>query len=276
MPGWVSALGVAVAFVVASAAGMGWTIGGSGEGAGRGPGVRPHVERTVTLRSVADGYVWSSPQGAGIGGGERLVVGVGSGYGTAMATIKFDLSTLGAGATVRSAALRFTAAMEIPLRGEPYLGVRVAEAPAVWDEDTITWESFNGVVGELVASTSIVGRSDRTYELDATETVKVWLSGTRPNYGLILAPPETATGDFIARVWAREKGETLGPQLTITYDAPVAPTPTVAGTATPTATPFAAGPTATPTATPLPTATPRPAGPTKVYLPAMLKQNRGR
>lgn len=269
MPGWMRALGVAMALLVASAAGMGWTVGGGGQG----PGVRPLVETTETLLAVADGYIYSAVPDVGIGGSEKLPIAYGAGWGNAIGLIRFDLSSLPRGGRIVTATLRLTAATEV---GPQNQGLKIHKAPGPWTEDDLTWERFGGATGDLVGQIQVTGRSDQAYSVEVTGLVDEWYKGAQQNYGLMVTQLDNLSQDYVSRIWARESGPGRGPQLVISYDAPPTPTPTVAGTATPTATPFAAAPTATPTPTPLPTATPRPAGPTKVYLPALLKQNRGR
>jgi hypothetical protein len=258
-------LALATALLLTTATGAGWA---------GGPVVQPLVAQTTTVVATADGYVWSSPLPAGVGGGEILRAGVGGGYGTAFAVVKFTLPSLPAGATLSAATLRFTAAMDIPQRGTPSMSTRISEAPVGWTEDDLTWEIFSGNVGQVIAMITITGRTDATYDVDVKETVQGWLNGTRTNNGFIISPVDGLTGDFIARIWSRERGGTLAPQLTLTYDAPATPTPTPGATGTPTATPPPAAATPTPTATPIPTVTPTRTGPTRIFIPIVFKARR--
>lgn len=265
MPGRMRLLGLAMALLVASAVGMGWTSGGRVK--------QPLAEGTVTLLSVADGYIYSAVPDVGIGGSERLPVAFGAGYGDARALIRFDLSSLPPGGRIVAATLRLTAATEV---GPQIQALKIFDVPGPWTEDDLTWERFAGATGELIGQISVTGRSDQVYSVEVTGIVDGWYRGTRQNNGLMVTQLEGLSQDYVSRIWARETGPGRGPQLVITYDAPPTPTPTAAATATPTATPIVVLPTATPTPTPSPTATPRPTGPTKVYLPALLKQNRSR
>lgn len=173
----------------------------------------------IAARSVAaaDAYVYSAVSDVGVGGSERLPIAYGAGWGDAWAAIRFDLPMPPPGAQVRAAILLLTAATET---GPQTQMLVLSEAPAAWSEAGATWSTFGGDRGQQVGTLAVTGRTDRTYGVDVTDSVRAWLSGARPNHGFLVTQLSGLASDYVARVSARERGLPFAPQLVVTFDSP--------------------------------------------------------
>ena len=169
----------------------------------------------------------------------------GSGQDLAM-LVRFDLSSIPAGAVVQSAALTFDV---VNTSTHSYPAYEVLRA---WDEATATWTQASAGVpwgaagasggtdrgaalGTLTAPS--LGASTLTFDANGRAAVQAWVSGTRANHGLVIAAAAPTDG---ADVTSRE-GATVAarPALVVTY--------TGGGTAPPTTPPPTTPPSTTPT-----------------------------
>lgn len=166
------------------------------------------------------------------------------GSGTDLSTLlRWELAGIPGGASVRSAAITLNVS---DTSTGPYA---LYEALRGWDEDQATWNQAAAGVPWQTAGAQ--GPSDRgsqalgvvsgagalgsyTLALNAAGVgvIQDWVDGVRPNFGFILANPQTADGaDFDAR---ETSVPTFRPKLTLVYEPPLGDQPPEAAfTATP-------------------------------------------
>lgn len=191
-----------------------------------------------TSGAVNDAYIWqSSPDYTG--NSDTLYTGM-VGEGRKRTLIRFDLSTVPAGATVVSATFSIYL-----YSGDAGHTVNLYRSSANWAETSVTWNNYGGYEPAVLGSFST---ATGWRQVDVTELVRGWVAGTWPNYGLLLDDP-AATGSATYR--SSEYGTVAQrPRLQLCYSESGTPQPT--RTATLTATPSRTG---TPTATRTQTAT---------------------
>jgi hypothetical protein len=99
--------------------------------------------------------------------------------------LKFDLSSIPANAVISSATLYLYE--QDNKTGQTTHIYRVASD---WNEDTVTWRSWNLFGGDFDISTSyysyIPDQKDCLLTLDITNLVREWVNGTYNNYGVML------------------------------------------------------------------------------------------
>jgi hypothetical protein len=125
--------------------------------------------------------------------------------------VEFDTSVLPAGAQIQSA--------ELVLRFHGnYDGERTVELGRVegsWDEGTLTWNNQPGVTWG--GSRATVGDEPSDIRWDATEIVRAWYSGARPNDGLALRGVGNGPGKIF---FSKDMAEEHRPRLLVTYTLP--------------------------------------------------------
>ncbi|MBK6429544.1 DNRLRE domain-containing protein [Candidatus Amarolinea dominans] len=178
--------------------------------------------------------------------------------GRSAVLLRFDLSDLQGFAAVSKATLEIHARQR---SASTRLFIAAYEVTQAWDPATVTWqEARTGVAWrtpggdkrQAPAATGVLLSDHIWYRLDITPLVQRWLSGQRPNFGLLIR----ATSDAPVRFDLASNEITTGalqPRLVLNYR-PVTPTPTPTDTDTPTPTDTVT-PTPTDTVTPTPTAT---------------------
>ena len=125
--------------------------------------------------------------------------------------VEFDTSVLPAGAQIESAEL------VLYFHGN-YDGERTVELGRVegsWDEATLTWNNQPAITWG--GSQAGVGDDASDIRWDATEIVKAWLTGARPNEGLALRGVGNGPGKIFS---SKDMGEEHPPRLIITYSLP--------------------------------------------------------
>jgi hypothetical protein len=97
-----------------------------------------------------------------------------------------------------------------------------------WNENTVTWLTWTLLGGDFDNSVSyftfIPDQNNCMLTMDITSLVQLWVSGTYPNYGLMLY--STGQNHIISYV-SKENGTTSQrPKLDIIYSIAGTPTPT--------------------------------------------------
>jgi hypothetical protein len=125
--------------------------------------------------------------------------------------VEFDVSVLPAGARIESAEL------VLHFHGN-YDGERMVELGRVegsWEEATLTWNNQPAITWG--GSQATVGDDATDIRWDATEIVKAWQSGLRPNEGLALRGVGNGPGKIF---FSKEMAEEHRPRLIVTYTLP--------------------------------------------------------
>ena len=169
--------------------------------------------------AVADGYAWSggteSSSGA-ISTSDKLRVGFSTAYGNYRTLIKFDMSSIPAGATITSADLKLYYYAYVGTVGDP-LDISVYRTTVDWDEGHLSWskaENYNSFSYDTV--TIIVGSGAGYKTWDITALVQNWVDGTYSNYGVLLRAP-TQSGSSIYRTFRSKEYGSNVPKLEVTY-----------------------------------------------------------
>lgn len=140
--------------------------------------------------------------------------------------LAFDLSGLPEGAIVRHAGLRLADQAALAWN-VPFVPVVAAALTTQWDPASASWEGASGTAAwespggdwdpGLSAYRVIVRKAEVAPELVVTEAVRRWVSGSIPNYGLIVMMPDP--GD-LADVVPYFNSQFLKPVLTVRYAVP--------------------------------------------------------
>ncbi len=126
--------------------------------------------------------------------------------------IRFDLSGIPVDGTIVSATFRIYHAggQDYPNTSRDVSFYRVTE---VWDDATLTWNN-RPAYAELLGASSTTYNYQGWYELDITQLVRDWVSGTTPNYGIVAVGPESITGVYRS-FFASEVAN--GPEIAVRY-----------------------------------------------------------
>ena len=160
-----------------------------------------------TLGEVADGFIWQSRPTEGNFGATDFRSGFWN-TGETRALVRFGLDVVPEDALVQSATLGLD--QRSPSTGET---VHVHRITAAWSEggptwasfasryDAFTWASFVSVGGGITA--------------DVTDLVAAWVSGSQPNYGMMLInSPTSAVDRYISSEYS---GVSRRPWLEVCY-----------------------------------------------------------
>jgi hypothetical protein len=144
------------------------------------PGQTVIIQRG-TRGEVADAYIWQSEPDY-TGNWDTLYTGC-VGWGRKQTLLRFDLSTLDAGATVHHATLQVKQKDSSGPRT-----VNVHRILAEWGEDAVTWSSFAERYDRSIVGSFSTGGSGWKH-VDVTNLVRGWWNGTSSNCGLLLDDP---------------------------------------------------------------------------------------
>ena len=144
------------------------------------------------------------------------------------AVVRFDLSSLPAGAQINSAMARFYVDGG---KGHPEGPVTVHRATADWLENSATWETMATNFDSAVLAT-IPAQPDAGavwVEVNLTAQVQAWVNGGEPNYGVMLIPTGEGTH---AEYMSRDGGATTRPLLNVIVGTGPASPATITATGT--------------------------------------------
>jgi hypothetical protein len=138
--------------------------------------------------------------------------------------LSFDLSNIPTDVIVHSAVLRLYASDNDVIGTVPLPRIYdLYQITSAWEESTITWNNKPSVAASPSSDTPI---SDiyTYYYWDITSLVRGWISGSTPNYGVMLRDRETLTEpvslvefSFVSRDWS---GHEEAPRLVVVYSPP--------------------------------------------------------
>jgi hypothetical protein len=157
------------------------------------------------------------------GGENNVIVGMDNGSNTEHALVRFDLSSLPAGATITGATLRLNAFRENG--GDPW-NIEVHRVTEAWTEMGSNWNTSDGTSAwadggggsyDSVVVASHPGDATGWFEWDVTSLVDAWHGGTHPNHGFALLPDAPVRRNDT--MFDSREGGAL-PELVVTYSAP--------------------------------------------------------
>ncbi|MGB2842341.1 MAG: DNRLRE domain-containing protein, partial [Halobacteriota archaeon] len=175
--------------------------------------------QSCTLYAIADGYAWSggteNPSGAS-STADELRVGFRTTAGNYRTLIKFDLSSIPAGATITSADLKLYYHLYSGTAGDP-LDISVYRTTVDWNEGYLSWskaENYNSFSYDTV---TIIAGSGANYKAwDITALVQNWIDGTYSNYGVLLRAPTQSGSSIYRQFRSKEYGSNV-PKLEVTF-----------------------------------------------------------
>jgi RHS repeat-associated protein len=179
------------------------------------------IDPTLTIQPDVEDASFPAAPGYVAWLNERLAIGADSG-GSWRAALQFDLAGVPAGATVSSAKLGLFYD-GVCIGGTPtFCGgtshlINVHRITSPWSTSTV---STNLLFDSAVSGSYTLpnGASDRWMSWPITGLVSAWLSGTQPNYGLVLRHSPEATGTSGPMPPGRRYAEpAIQPKLEITY-----------------------------------------------------------
>ncbi|MGB5538984.1 MAG: DNRLRE domain-containing protein, partial [Gammaproteobacteria bacterium] len=115
------------------------------------------------------------------------------------AVVRFDLSSLSAGAQINSATARFYVKAT---KGHPQGPVSVHRVTADWTETGATWETMGDKFDSTLLNTipAQPAAGGVWVEVNLTAQVQAWVNGGQPNYGIMLIPSGEGThAEYISR-----------------------------------------------------------------------------
>jgi len=135
------------------------------------------------------------------------------------ALVRFDLSSIPAGATITDAQLHLRLVGYCYYTGHSQnRTVTVYRANSSWLESGVTWNNKPGYTSPST-SQSVPVNTFGWHTFDVTDLVDGWLSGSYANNGVVVRAPETSGDDFVRLEYgAREySGTSYDPYLEVTY-----------------------------------------------------------
>jgi hypothetical protein len=163
------------------------------------------------LHPVADSYITNKLDLHG--SDEQLLIG--RTPGTTQALMRFDLSTIPAGAqtTITTANLHLTLADRM---GPADFAIHRVTAP--WNEASVSGQSFAAAFDPTVEAG--FDNYDAVADVQLKGLVSEWVQGGAPNYGLLIDLQTPDTGYFTTSYFSRESAsETLRPELHVCFKA---------------------------------------------------------
>ena len=166
-------------------------------------------QTTVELNPIADASIAESNPDTNYGTNINLVIGKYPGSDKWLSLIKFDLSSIPAGATIVSAELRLEKALQ-----DDNVSGYIGRISSSWSENTVTLN--NGPSGTMTIPFNYTGQS--IFTIDVTSLVEDWIDGTNTNYGFLITPVTVSNDNY----WTIKSRETSSsndePRLTIEYN----------------------------------------------------------
>ncbi len=175
---------------------------------------------TIEIPAGADTFTSSGMPNTNFSSDSNLRVGfnVPQGLGAERMFLFFDVGSIPGNAVVQSATLRVYLNSFSPT-GDVPMGMLARFLNSAWDVSTLTWNNYNPAwqaeigLGQISATTGWI-------ESGITDPVADWVSGERPNYGIMIQGDETPQQR--ERVFTSlNSGNGLHPRLVVTYTTPV-------------------------------------------------------
>ncbi|CAL9574712.1 hypothetical protein SUDANB95_04869 [Actinosynnema sp. ALI-1.44] len=188
--------------------------------------IDPTIKLQPTATTGQDVQIWSDTPDRNDGSSYQLSVGTDP-WGKARSLVKFDTSVVPAGAALSSAKLRLYYDSELHTGANANVH-EVRRVTSGWSEGSATWNSINAAFAEagLSTATKQANASNVWHEWDVRNIAQQWVSGSSPNFGLMVKATDETLGRGGAIYQAAEfayNGETAQtPTLVLTYGRPSA------------------------------------------------------
>jgi hypothetical protein len=173
---------------------------------------------TVELPATADTFTSSGQPNTNWATDPNLRVGFNQnfGYGAERVFLAFNgVSSIPSNATVTDARLRLYVNGFSP-NGDSGMGILARFLNTAWDPNLITWNNYNPQWGAEIGVGSVPAQIGWRESSNAASAVQQWVSGTRPNFGIMLQGDETPQQR--ERVFTSlNGGGGLFPRLLVTY-----------------------------------------------------------
>ncbi len=184
----------------------------------------PPLSGSVTLTSVADAVVFEGFPTANIGTSSDMWVGYDDSLDPdgkiVRSVVKFNLSSVPAGANVQSAKLRIYYVGYWDY-ANVYDSIRAYQATGDWSESSVNWNNKPNA-GQGYGSINVASNSNWAwFELDVKDLVQNWLNGSMTNYGIVLRGQEESGSNSSWRSFSTREGPNP-PQLVVNYGAALA------------------------------------------------------
>jgi len=186
--------------------------------------IDPTIRVEPTPTTGQDAQIWSDTPTRADGLDYRLSVGTDS-SGKARSLLRFDTSVVPAGTSLASAKLRLYYDNEL-YTGVNNVTMEARRVTAPWVEDTVTWNSINTSMGEAGLSTAVkqANKTNVWHEWDIRNMAQSWVSGSVPNYGVMVKSTNETLGLGGAVYQGAEfayNGETVNrPKLVLSWGRP--------------------------------------------------------
>ncbi len=178
------------------------------------------VQTTLQIYASEDAFISSANPNNNYGGSTSPAPGLGIGYSVSNPTmgamrllIKYILISIPSNAVINSATAYLYETSYWP-QPDSAMGVQAQLAVSSWSESNVNWNNANFIGGSPLP----VGNINAAYgwqSFNATNVVSLWVSGSEPNYGVIVTGDESPTNDR-SRYFATSESANK-PYIIVTY-----------------------------------------------------------
>lgn len=181
------------------------------------------VTVTIEIPPSADTFTASGQPNTNFATNSNLRVGFNStfGFNAVRTFIAFNgISAIPAGSAVTDARFRLYVNGFSP-NGDSPLPIQARFLNTAWDPNLITWNNFNPQWGAEIGIGNVPAQVGWVQSANAASTVQQWVSGTRPNFGIMLQGNEGVPRERVFTSLNGASGQF--PRLIVTYTTDVTP-----------------------------------------------------
>ncbi len=130
--------------------------------------------------------------------------------------VRFDLSSVPAGATIRSARLYLLLVGWCRGPNTSARTVTIYRTSGAWSESAVVWNTKPGLAEAYGSAAVGFPSADTWYSFDVTGLVQGWVNSSLPNYGITIRGPEEPGTDSVYFAFATRES-IYDPYVLITY-----------------------------------------------------------